>query len=292
MDEDPGDAIADALDLLKQLTLVKSTPGCLSVHPLVQKAWLHPKVSSDAGRPRLELLEMDALQRLVGVVCKLLDYRFPRADVGGQSHWGKWETCARYMAHVESAKRHYEEFNKRPRPRNAAVNKIPVPPELTKLVQNSSWYQYELGDYDKCLELAHFGQKLSVEGSDEYAHFSSNAACAHFELHEVRKGQAEIDAALAIREPTLGPNDSQLANAFNNKGILLCSAGEYQRALEFHNRCFKIRRVTKDNYLGGCHFHRGIVNMLLGNLATAEKELVTCGDICRQGGRAMDFLLS
>ncbi|KAJ4263560.1 hypothetical protein NW762_006379 [Fusarium torreyae] len=285
----PEDAIGEALDLLKQLALVKSTSGYLSVHRLVQKAFLHPKISSERedrtrGRPQLGQLDLPAIKGFIDTVCKLLDYRFPRADKGDQTHWGKWKTCAMYMPHVESVVRHFGSLEKRLKAEGARWE---LCQELQDLVQNSAWYQYELGDYHKCLELVHFGQKHTARDSDMYAHFSSHAACAYFELHEVAKGQEQIDTALSIRERTRDPDDSQLGNAYSNKAILEYSVGRYESAKAYNAKAYRIRQITKDNYLSAAHFHLGVINMLQGHLDDAEKELRICGDFCRKA--CVDF---
>lgn len=102
------------------------------------------------------------------------------------------------MPHIDSMKGHFEDLAKRS---ISEKSKLETPDELLKILNDSSWYQYELGNHKRCLELVHIRQRCCTDkASDMYAHFCSHAACAHFELHEVGKGQEQIYIAISIRE--------------------------------------------------------------------------------------------
>ncbi|KAK3191054.1 hypothetical protein K4F52_003004 [Lecanicillium sp. MT-2017a] len=111
-------------------------------------------------------------------------------------------------------------------------------------------------------------------------------------MHQVMKGQEQIDIALAIREKTRGPTDPQRGNAYHNKAILEYSAGRYDNAKAYNAKAHKIRQATKGNYLPVAHYHEGIINMLQGNLDAADVELGICADYVRAAGKSMDFLLA
>lgn len=120
---------------------------------------MHPRIAPEGsnrtpGRHHLELLKTELLQSLFNTICELLNFRFPKADAGDQSHWGKWESCARYMAHVESVKAHFESISIRVKSENGTLNVAEV---FLDLIQNSAWYQYEIGNYQECLDLSLFG---------------------------------------------------------------------------------------------------------------------------------------
>ncbi|KPM44912.1 hypothetical protein AK830_g1644 [Neonectria ditissima] len=180
-------------------------------------------------------------------MCKLLNFRYPKSDTTW-SHWGKWEICAKYFPHVMSVAQTYENSAKMEK------NKMAMSPELSRVIRNCAWYQYECGNHVACLELVEI-TKHGCEDKDglEYAHLCSHGACALYELHEVDQGKKLIESSFAIRNALLEPDDGQLANTFSNRGLLEASECKYAEALASFDAALRIRQKLKNVYLAANH---------------------------------------
>ncbi len=126
----------------------------------------------------------------------------------------------------------------------------------------------------------------------DYAHFCSHAACALYELHEVRKGRQLIEIAVQTRTRLLSKDDGQLANAFNNKGLLELSECNYPEVLSLFKASFRIRKSTNNNYVSASYFLMGMTLIFMEEYQEAETELDQCARLCKEAGPRLDFMKS
>ncbi|MCB4778669.1 MAG: tetratricopeptide repeat protein, partial [Sulfurovum sp.] len=113
--------------------------------------------------------------------------------------------------------------------------------ELQKLISQS----LRSGEYEKGLELALKAKEELIEGEEDNAEMlvDINNTIGEFYIH-----LAKYDKAIELLEETLtielGENHLGTATSYNNIGSAWKSKGEYDKAIEYHEKALKITCAT------------------------------------------------
>ncbi|KAI1130212.1 hypothetical protein F5Y10DRAFT_263299 [Nemania abortiva] len=270
-----------AVNELMKRALIKVSDETITIHRLVQKCFLETRMQESSHAAQAYSAER---QEQFDTVCKVLNSRYPKSDVS-MSHWGRWEICARYFPHVLSVAHIYEAQAR------TTDSKLVMSNELSRVIRNCAWYQYECGNHKECLELVEIARNGCEDRAGlEYAHICSHGACAHYELHQVAKGKELIEQSFNIRIKLMNSNDGQLANAYNNRGLLEASECRWDEALKSFDESLKIREKDNNIYVAASHLLKGMAYISLNRLEEGERELLMTKNLCKEIGHKMDLL--
>lgn len=209
-----------AKEKLSELALIDVGEDLISVHRLVQTSFLHSA-------------KTEFLRDIFGAMALVLNSLFPK-QVFGRPMFTEWPNCTKYIQHVLSFARRWEQFE----------NHLTVSPELLQLFSNATWFLHETGESEGCRVLFEIGEKLCVQkDSLVYSHLLNTAGAHYFEVNNMKLCREKLQAAIEIRSKHLDENDEDLCCTMHNMGNLESAEGNYDAALGLFRKAQKVREA-------------------------------------------------
>lgn len=274
------DRVDDAVEILMQVALVKSTGDRISLHRLVQHAFC----LSDQG---LGDDKAQAMQSAFSTAAVLLHQRFPRCG-GTATFWGRWEQCSVYCPHVLSLAKRFET-------QAARKNKLRADKGTIKLFIDCAWYLYEIGEFNDCLDLLAITRTACEDKSSyEYGLLCNHETCAYHDLFRLRECKRAGEECERVLRACQGRNDLDLGNAYNNLGICYLSEGLVDEGIEKLENSKEIRMSAGASgllYVSACHINLGIAQLRKGDPESAAEHMAKAEEIIISQGDSGKFLL-
>jgi tetratricopeptide (TPR) repeat protein len=240
-------ALSAALEELKAANLIRWDHRSIAIHRVVQEA--------------MNYHSLQDLQESFNSAIHLVYEAFPK-QVQGNTLYDEWPICAAYITHAVHLSKKFSEYNG-----PTAGAQLKSFGEFIELLNNSSWYLYEISDYTlsrKVIEIA----KLTCENKEShtFSHLCNTQGANYYDLNRVVDCRRDWELALLIREKLKAePLMGDIAIALHNMGNLEAATGHYEEALTFYQRAVEIRLAIGDRaalqlgttYLGigRCHAH-------------------------------------
>ncbi|KAK4224382.1 hypothetical protein QBC38DRAFT_514957 [Podospora fimiseda] len=208
------DDVDDAMDKPKELGLIERYHSSLSLHRLVQTAFL---ILPD------ESLDREARQDLFDFASLLVHHAFPKHK-GGQPMDVQWEKYLRYRGQVRSLALTFERLN-------VAKYRLIPSQEFLALVGDCAYYICENDDPRGALKIFDIGIKSHPEREGvHYATLLNTAMMSYFKLNDM-----DNDSGKKLHD-----SDEDLAVRYNNFGNLLMEEGSLEEAYAYMQRSLDI----------------------------------------------------
>ncbi|KAK0612447.1 hypothetical protein B0T17DRAFT_407350 [Bombardia bombarda] len=267
-----GDDVDEAVDALKAMGLVERKKNKISLHRLVQTAFLFS-------------LTPEQQQKLFDYTCALMNHIFP-VTVQGEPMYGQWEACSEYYQHAQSLALFFSRLK-------AAKCPLVASDAFSSLMTNCAWHLFERGTQREALGLVDIAIEACTDKGLVYAHLLNTAMMSHFKLNDMVNAGRVLDESRAIREKLLKADDQNLATTLGNVGTLEVGEGRLDEAYAHHQQCLAIRlRDPSMGVLQGvAHVNLGRIDFLKGNYAAAAEHYETCEKLFLQNGGPDGFLM-
>ena len=270
--------VEEAGNLLMNVALIKRSGPVISLHRMVQKAF----IDSSCGLQSLGLQ-----QQAFHAAATLLNHQFPKMG-GSVSLYDQWAECAKYLKHALSLAELFKSSNSSDKALKSSAN-------LDELLKNCAWYQYEIGEHGESLNTL----KVAFDACEEkqgliYAQLCNNAACIYYELNDLNNCRRYNEHALNIRKKKLKVDDVDLANTYSNLGCLLLSENRLDDSLEMYRKAEIIeKKYTQDDpeYLCLTILSIGRVHFVKKNFAMARSQYEQARKMASQDGWVMAMLV-
>ncbi|RDW75661.1 hypothetical protein BP5796_06482 [Coleophoma crateriformis] len=270
--------LEDALDLLMHVALIKRHGENISLHPLVQAAYLE----SSYGRGQ------DIRQQAFHTVTVLVNDLFPKksSSVALQERWAQ---CAVYLPHVLTLAAAYAQYSKTDHPLRSSSS-------LVELFKNSTHYQNDIGELHDCLKLLAIARDACTDKTGlPYSFLSNTTSCIYYELNDLPLCKKYQEETLAIRQAMLSSTDPGLGNIIMNIACRLTSEWRLDESLDLFQASKKIKlkdpNVSKQ-YLAHASASCGRVHMLKKEFELAEPLLTEARVILESLGPGGQFELA
>ncbi|KAG4437548.1 hypothetical protein IFR05_006982 [Cadophora sp. M221] len=241
-----------AISELQEKKLVKYHNEILSIHRVVQEA--------------VNFQSVEDLQESFNAAANLVADQFPKRFIIG-TMYQDWSTCKQYISHVASLSKRFSEYSKS----KALKGSI----EFVELLANSSWYLFELGDYDTCEQI--IGTALAACSDKKsllYSGLRGTQGGLFFDLNLLSKCREAWEETLEIREDILSHDDPHVAGMLSNLGNLELAVGNVEAALRYYGRALQVWINSSEESaqpLAKTYLSLGRAHMYQGNLDEALK---------------------
>ncbi|KAK3984313.1 hypothetical protein QBC44DRAFT_388576 [Cladorrhinum sp. PSN332] len=214
------DEVDDAIDKLKEIGLIERKKDGLSLHRLVQTAFL---IQPD------ESLDREARQDLFDFASLLVRHAFPKQK-GGRPMYERWEQCAKLAEQARALAISLERLK-------VAKYRLVPSEDFFSLMSSCAWYLCERGTPREALRLLH----ISVDSHPNreglsYANLLNIAMMSYFRLNDKSNARKALEKNCAIRERLLHPDDEDLAVTYQNFGNLLMAESQLDKADDYIQR--------------------------------------------------------
>ncbi|KAI1348676.1 P-loop containing nucleoside triphosphate hydrolase protein [Xylaria sp. FL0043] len=256
------DDLDDAIDFLRDLALIERRRDKISIHRLVQTAFLFQNGLSQAER-----------QQIFESVSTLVDHAFP-AQREGRQMYDQWTGCRTSIAILYVC----------PQRAGHAVN---APHTFQHLMPACVWHLYECGSERDAPEMVEIAISSSSDKQNLlYAQLLNSAMINYFKLNDISNARRVLEESRAIREKLMDPQNEELAATYANFGSIELAEGNLNAALEYYQRAQKIRvnRVGAEAMQGLDHMCIGRVLFAKGDFEGAVREYRLCEKIYSQFG--------
>ncbi|KAJ9669237.1 hypothetical protein H2201_000589 [Coniosporium apollinis] len=230
--------LGDAEEDLLQAALIEKNidDATLSVHRLVQAAVIRRLTDQHKSK-------------YFDVVVRIISWGFPDTwseDIGHQ--FGAWTKCEKCLPHVD---------------------------HLVK--QAESWYLYERECYDVARKLVDVAlQTFDDKSTLAFASATDLSGLIDFDMNNPAKALVPFNAALAIREARLGPDDPLIASSLNNIALAYTEMAELDKAYATHQKAIDIRLRTHSDRIGNSYSNMSSLLLRMGKPDEAEDMLKMC----------------
>lgn len=142
---------------------------------------------------------------------------------------------------------------------------------------NSNRYLYEREMYDVArsqvdIALETFPDKENLA----FASATDLSGLIDLDMNNPTKALSPFNAALEIREQSLGPNDPLIASSLNNIALAYTETGELEKAYARHQRAIDIRLQTQSDRIGNSYSNLSSLLLRMGKPNEAEEMLKKC----------------
>lgn len=236
----------------------------LSVHRLVQDAWLHVSANSHT------------LQRDFDHAIICLRHCYPR-QINGESMSKDFQQCRDLTSHVLALKVHYERFFTTQKP--ATDMNLPQERQVfVELLADAGWYLHETGQGETGESLFALGEDLCLQLFEGAPHkltslIYNNIGVIYDSRNQPERALEYGKKALAIREKCMAPNDPELGNSLSNIGHGLIDSEKFEEAQVFYRRAVDVHEAAREpssDLLEGAYSSMGKSMLYLNHLAEAE----------------------
>ncbi|KAJ9648289.1 hypothetical protein H2199_001142 [Coniosporium tulheliwenetii] len=182
------------------------------------------------------------------VVVRIISWGFPDTwseDIGHQ--FGAWTKCEKCLPHVDH------------------------------LVKQAERYLYERECYDVARKLVDVAlQTFDDKSTLAFASATDLSGLIDFDMNNPAKALVPFNAALAIREARLGPDDPLIASSLNNIALAYTEMAELDKAYATHQKAIDIRLRTHSDRIGNSYSNMSSLLLRMGKPDEAEDMLKMC----------------
>ncbi|KAJ8130114.1 hypothetical protein O1611_g3512 [Lasiodiplodia mahajangana] len=234
------------------LCSTNSAGTMFSVHRLVQ------------GEFRNYIGLEDQVKRWTDAVMAIRE-RFPRQHKGF-TMFNDWKLCESLVEHVEAVAFRYRELSEK--------KAIAYSEEFIYLVADASRYLLEIGRYNAGTRLLDHGfHHAQGEKSIPYTNLCVNMGHVYCERGQDKRALDYNDIVLRIRESSLEPSHSEIANALSNSALSMVGCGrDLEKAYEMLKRSLKIDLANNPED------HKKVLHLRHFNIAFALRALGRCDE--------------
>ncbi len=214
------------ISTLNQRSLLQrnSTSRLVSIHRLVQletcRSW-----SEGVHQNRYEL------------AASLLANAFPPHH-SGQPMNSSWNDCATLVPHVFKIAHHIE-----------TDDFLKPSPDFVDLITRCGWYLYERGLHSKSISILELAEKICLrEHTDSLllADVYTGLACNCKNLNRLVAAEAYASRIIQIRGRHLPEGHLQIANGWNDYGIVINCSDKMEEAVIAHSQAIAIKEANED----------------------------------------------
>ncbi|RTE84430.1 hypothetical protein BHE90_001017 [Fusarium euwallaceae] len=244
--------VDEAADILRNIGLIEQHKNILTIHRLVQVAYLFH-------------IKSDEQQTMFNYASVLVNHLFPK-QIKGRQLYEQWAQCQKWIQHGASLAALFGKF------RDAKVLFEYTRP-FVELMENCAWYMYEAGNRQGTIDLVTSGVTACGE-KDELgrAHLLNSKGLTYFFLNDLVRCREALAESQSIRERLLSSADEELANTYLNLGNLEAAEGRHDLAIPFFEKSMSTRQsiVGAEGMVAVCHL-------------TIARALLNKGDFKRAG---------
>lgn len=132
-----------------------------------------------------------------------------------------------------------------------------------ELMQHPTWFKYEIGGLDSCLETLAVAKKACPDRDCfRYGQYCNISACAGYEQYNFLKCRENNVQCVAIFEKLLALDDLHLAISHGNMELLLFSEESYDEAL----RIFSLSEKSRTKHGNDSAYHLGQNIIMIGRV--------------------------
>ncbi|KAH6690247.1 hypothetical protein BKA61DRAFT_287339 [Leptodontidium sp. MPI-SDFR-AT-0119] len=241
-----------AIRELQEKKLIKYNNQVMLIHRVAQEA--------------VNFQSVEDLQETFDAATKLVADQFPKRLII-DTMYQDWPKCSQYISHVVSLCKQYSEYSK------SGVLKGST--EFVELLADSSWYLFELGDYDTCEQIIDTALMTCKDRKSLlYSRLRSTQGGLFFDLTLLSKCREAWEETLQIREEILPHDDPHVAGMLSNLGNLELAVGNVGAALKYYDRALQVWINSNEESaqsLAKTYLSMGRAYMYQGNLTEALK---------------------
>ncbi|KAK3331560.1 P-loop containing nucleoside triphosphate hydrolase protein [Apodospora peruviana] len=262
-----------SVDVLKAIGLVERKKDKLSLHRLVQTAFLFS-------------LTPDEQQRLFDYASTLVEHAFPKMKNGGQMY-GDWKACSDNYQHVRSLALLYSRLK-------AAKCPLVASEAFSSLMMSCAWHLFERGTQREALEIVDIAIDACLDKQGlVYAHLLNSAMMSYFKLNDMANARRVLDESRAIREKLLHCDDQELASTYGNLGTLALGEGKLDEGYGYLQRTLdiRLRHPEMGAMQGVAYVSMGRILFLKGEYDAAAEKYELCERLFLENGGPDGFLM-
>ncbi|KAI0101554.1 P-loop containing nucleoside triphosphate hydrolase protein [Nemania sp. FL0031] len=260
----------NAIATLTQMALIDYDGSRITIHRLVQEAYIHYHLDNTQRYEQLE--------KAFDTAVSILFQRFPR-QVNGRPMHNYWKRCNNLIQHAEWLADRCAKIR-------STTPGFSLPPNTPELLKSCAWFLFEMADYRTAISIVETSKDLCADHESQlYAHLLNTLGCCAFELNDLTTCRNNWNEALLIREKWANKGvpgaEEELANQLNNFGNLESGEGKYDAALELFDRAKEIRLKLGEEAVvplgvshmttGRAYFHKGKYGDALKHYGDAKK---------------------
>ena len=283
-------SIEDGLELLLDRNLIKQfqeeaflegssdNGSFFSLHRMVADAYLY----SEPGLNGTFNASFDA-------ACALVLALYPKKP-NSTSHYGRFEEAKVALPHAVCLIDHFSSTQRR-------QNSLKASADFYNLVQHTTWFLRELGDYNSAVKYLEIGKAACNESSHFYGRYCLTEGLIMYERNDLPRCRISYGQVQQVYAVLLEPTHMGWSDHYNNVALLEYSEGRLEEAIEHFRLSDKIERAGRgqvDN-VEQARFYMSIgrIYFVMGRLSEAEQQYsLAANEFALAGARKSELAAS